>query len=158
MTLEARYHVTNEPGSAASLAGGRAELLTHLPAARVDGGFGWLDESGGVDPARPVELWITGRMTHVAALGVLAHEPADVGGPSRAELASLAAHGVASLAAGPLRDAEHDGWFAIAGVAGPVATAKQAYGHAFVILAASSALAAGVPGARAARRRSPRLR
>lgn len=133
----------------------RADLLRFAAGARRPEGFGWLDEHGVVDPSRPVELWITCRMTHVAALGLLAGEAPAPGGPDAAALADLAAHGVAALAGGPLRDAEHGGWFAAVtspadGAAGPstvLVDAKQAYGHAFVVLAASSAVAAGVPGA-----------
>ena len=33
-----------------------------------DGGFGWLDDDGRLDLTRPVELWISCRMTHVFAL------------------------------------------------------------------------------------------
>ena len=55
------------------------------------------------------------------------------------------AHGVAALS-GPLKDAEHGGWFAtphaLNGNRG-----KAAYLHAFVALAASSAVVAGAPGA-----------
>ncbi|MEZ5095565.1 MAG: AGE family epimerase/isomerase [Nocardioides sp.] len=124
----------------------RAELLRFLAGAEHPLGFGWLREDGSLDTTRPVELWITCRMTHVAALGVLAAEEPAPGGPSRERLAALAAHGVRSLT-GPLHDAQHGGWFAAVGADGPTATAKQAYGHAFVVLAASSAVAAGVTAA-----------
>lgn len=134
------------PGDAAYLATQRADLLRFMVGARRPDGFGWLDELGEVDTDRPVELWITCRMTHVAALGVLANEPPAVGGPDRAELAALAAHGVASLA-GPLRDHAYGGWYAAVADGVATVTTKQAYGHAFVILAASSAAKAGVPGA-----------
>ncbi len=49
--------------------------------------------------------------------------------------------------ANALRDADHDGWFAAAVDGVPTVTTKQAYGHAFVVLAASSAAAAGIEGA-----------
>jgi len=103
------------------------------------GGFGYLDEHGLVDPERPVELWITCRMTHVFALAALA------GRPGAAELVD---HGLAALT-GIFADAEHGGWFpALDPVTlAPVSTVKDAYPHAFVILAASSATAAGRPGA-----------
>lgn len=149
-------------GDALYLAEQRADLLRFAVGARRPEGFGWLDERGGVDPSHPVELWITCRMTHVAALGVLAGEEPAPGGPDAGALAGLAGHGVAALAEGPLRDAEHGGWFAAVtssdggGLDAPdggrsrvVTDAKQAYGHAFVVLAASSAVAAGVAGAEA---------
>lgn len=102
-----------------------------------DGGFGWLDDDGAVMAGRPVELWITCRMTHVASLGVLL---------GRADAGELADAGVAALT-GRLRDAEFGGWYGAVGHEGPVKTEKEAYGHAFVLLAASSALAAGRTGA-----------
>ncbi|WP_298802251.1 AGE family epimerase/isomerase [uncultured Pseudokineococcus sp.] len=134
------------PGSADHLADQRADLLRFAAGSRHDLGFGNLDDVGGVDPASPVELYVTCRMTHVFALGALANEPPAPGGPGRAEMLDLVAHGVRSLL-GPLRDAEHGGWSAVVGADGPVDDSKQAYAHSFVVLAGSSALAAGVEGA-----------
>ena len=103
------------------------------------GGFAWLDDAGSPQLDRPVELWITCRMTHVLALGLLADEaPAD-GGPDRERLVDLVRHGVRSLR-DALHDDRHGGWFAAVGREGPVDADKQAYGHAFVVLAASSAV------------------
>jgi mannose/cellobiose epimerase-like protein (N-acyl-D-glucosamine 2-epimerase family) len=113
------------------LAFGRASAL---PA----GGFGRLDDEGRVDPGRPVELWVTCRMTHVYALGALLGRPG---------CAPLVDHGLAALR-GLLHDEEHGGWFSAAGPDGPTDTTKGAYPHAFVVLAASSAGCAGRPGAR----------
>jgi len=96
------------------------------------GGFGWLLDDGTRDPARPVELWITCRMTHVYAL-------AELLGIDGA--AAMVEHGLAALE-GPLRDAVNGGWFASIDE-GPANDRKEAYAHAFVILAASSAVAAG---------------
>lgn len=103
------------------------------------GGFGWLDDDGVTDPSHPVELWISSRMTHSYALSVLRGNDAD---------RALVDHGVASLR-GALRDDAHGGWFASIGPDGPVNDAKETYGHAFVILASSSAAAAGHPEAAA---------
>lgn len=105
--------------------------------AHPDGGFGWLDETGQLDPSHDVELWITCRMTHCYSLAALLGRP----GASR-----LADHGVAALT-GRLHDSLHGGWYAAVGQHNP-SDAKEAYGHAFVILAAASATAAGRPGAR----------
>lgn len=102
-------------------------------------GFGWLDDDGAMDPRLPVQTWITARMTHVFSLAALRGEP---GAPELAEL------GTRALAAGPLRDPAHPGWFGSVSRSGaPEAVGKLAYDHAFVALAASSAVAAGVPGA-----------
>lgn len=136
------------PGDGEYLAAQRADLLRFAQGARHPLGFGWLDDSGSLDPARPVELWITCRMTHVMSLGLLADEPPAHGGPDRSTVADLAAHGVSALAT-TLADRDHGGWFAAVGPDGPVDDAKQAYGHAFVLLAASSATAAGIDGAEA---------
>jgi mannose/cellobiose epimerase-like protein (N-acyl-D-glucosamine 2-epimerase family) len=59
-------------------------------------------------------------------------------------LDALATHGVQALRT-TLFDGEHGGWFAAVDADGPVDDRKQAYGHAFVVLAASSATVAGVP-------------
>ncbi|WP_084074250.1 AGE family epimerase/isomerase [Demequina sp. NBRC 110052] len=133
-------------GDARYLAAQRADLLRFAAKARVDEGFGWLDDLGRVVPAQGVQLWITCRMTHTAALGLLADEPSLPGGPRTAELAELVDHGVRSLS-GLQRDDENGGWFARVGEGRIQDDAKEAYGHAFVVLAASSALAAGRPGA-----------
>ena len=125
-------------------------LLEGARAARLPGGgFGWLDDEGRPDPARPPQLWITTRMTHCFALGSLLGRPGD---------GEFADHGLAGLA-GVFADPDHDGWFtaldaapgAAPSGAAPSGAApsgvKEAYGHAFVLLAASSAVLAGRPGA-----------
>ncbi|WP_410643529.1 AGE family epimerase/isomerase [Amycolatopsis sp. lyj-346] len=115
-------------------------LLEFARAARhPGGGFAWLDDRGRPVHDRPVETWITCRMTHVFALAVL---------EGRTGHAELAEHGIAALT-GLLHDGEHGGWFASATVAGPAVDEKRAYEHAFVVLAAASAAAAGIDGARA---------
>lgn len=134
------------PGDAEYRASQRADLLRFAAGSRHPLGFGWLDSTGRLDTEHSVELWISCRMTHVASLAALADEPPAAGGPDRAALESLAEHGVASLS-GSLMDHENGGWFAAVGPDGPRVTTKQSYGHAFVILAASSACAAGIPGA-----------
>jgi mannose/cellobiose epimerase-like protein (N-acyl-D-glucosamine 2-epimerase family) len=101
------------------------------------GGFAWLDVAGEPQLDRPVELWITCRMTHVFALGSLMGRPGC--GP-------LVDHGVAALA-GRFRDPVNGGWYAGVDANGPVSRDKTAYEHAFVVLAATSASCAGRPGA-----------
>ena len=95
-----------------------------------DGGFAWLDADGTPDLARPRELLITARMTHCFALAHLLGRPGA---------AALADHGLAALD-GLFRDREHGGWLPAEGQ-----TDKRAYEHVFVVLAASSAVAAGRP-------------
>lgn len=105
------------------------------------GGFALLDDDGRPQPASPVHAYVTARMTHVFSLGHLLGRPTD---------GALADHGVAALT-GLLHDDEHGGWFGTIGPAGledPASDlAKGAYAHAFVVLAAASATAAGRPGA-----------
>lgn len=112
----------------------RADRLERLAAvaggSRVPDGFGWLLDDGTVDTSRPLQLWITARMTHVFAL-LGNHE--------------LAEHGLDSLSR-VFADPEHGGWFDEIGADGPVDTAKRCYGHDFVLLAAATAASAGAPG------------
>jgi len=108
-------------------------LLEFARAARVEGGFGWLDDGGTPDPDQPLQLWITARMTHVFALGHLLGRPG---------CAPLVDHGLAAIAGG-FADREHGGWFAEVAGDGTTRTDKEAYPHAFVLLAAASAALAG---------------
>jgi mannose/cellobiose epimerase-like protein (N-acyl-D-glucosamine 2-epimerase family) len=101
-------------------------------------GFAWLDDRGRPMPKRPIQAWITARMTHVFSLAHLRGTPGA---------GSLADHGVAALR-GRFRDAEHGGWYPELTPDGqPQTTAKRAYEHAFVVLAAASATVADRPGA-----------
>jgi mannose/cellobiose epimerase-like protein (N-acyl-D-glucosamine 2-epimerase family) len=110
-------------------------LLSFAARSRVPGGFGYLGDDGTVLPDRPVETWISARMTHVFGLAAL------LGHPGAAE---LAAHGVAALRGGPLHDAEHGGWRAASDD-----DTKAAYVHAFVVLAGATSTVAGIEGGRA---------
>ena len=101
------------------------------------GGFAWLDASGSAVPDRPVLTWITARMAHVHALATLRGIPGS---------AALVDHGVAALS-GPLHDDRYGGWHHRLEPDGSASGRKEAYTHAFVILAASSAVAAGRSGA-----------
>ncbi|KQS63959.1 AGE family epimerase/isomerase [Modestobacter sp. Leaf380] len=107
-------------------------LLAFAARARVPDGFGYLGADGVVEE-RPTETWISARMTHVFSLAALL---------GREGALELAEHGVRALASGPLRDGEHGGWGASTSD-----RSKAAYVHAFVLLAASSATTAAVPGA-----------
>ncbi len=100
-----------------------------------DGGFAWLDGEGNAVLDRPVETWITTRMTHVLSLGALLGIPGC--GP-------LIDHGIAALQT-LLADEVHGGWYSASDQ--PNQGEKRAYEHAFVILAASSATLANRKGA-----------
>ncbi len=128
-----------DPAHRRWLEGETDRLLEFSRAARhPSGGFAWLDERGRPLLDQPVELWVTCRMTHVFALGQLLGRPGC--GP-------LVDHGVQALQ-GRLRDLAHGGWFAAVGEDGVTDPGKETYGHAFVVLAASSATAAGHPQGR----------
>ncbi len=115
------------------------DRLLHFGRAAADpaGGFAWLDDDGAPAPEQSRELWVTCRMTHVYALGHLL---------GRAGCDSLVEHGLSALR-GRFRDGTHGGWYARVGTDGPLSTDKTAYEHAFVVLAAASALEAGTRGA-----------
>ena len=104
------------------------------------GGAAYLDVDGRPDLERPVHTWITARTVHVYALGAL------LGVPGSAAVARGALEGLT----GRLRDREHGGWFHAVGPDGTpdVAAGKSCYDHAFVVLAASTATLAGLPGGR----------
>ncbi len=99
------------------------------------GGFGWLDDEGRAVLDRPVETWITTRMTHVLSIGSLLGIPG---------CAPLVDHGISALQT-VLADPVHGGWFTANDQ--PNDGEKRAYEHAFVVLATSSAMLAGRSGA-----------
>lgn len=111
-------------------------LVDFAKAARVPDGFAQLDCFGRRPDDAPANTVTTARMVHSFALAHIQGLPGCT---------PLIDHGLAALA-GPLRDARHGGWFASAhGQDGN--TRKEAYLHAFVALAASSAAVAGRGGA-----------
>ncbi|MBO4510839.1 MAG: AGE family epimerase/isomerase, partial [Lachnospiraceae bacterium] len=95
-----------------------------------DDGTPWTD--------RNRETWITSRMTHVYSIGNMLRFNG---------CADLAEKGLKGLT-GELKDTKNGGWFAGVTADGKPLENKQCYAHAFVILAASSAYLAGVPGAK----------
>ena len=110
----------------------------------LQGGFFDLDERGlplptGWPPApEPTRnLFQTTRIVHCFALAHIMGRP----GASR-----LVDHGMKFLWDGH-RDQQHGGYHWSTGYKGPLNATKNAYGHAFVLLAASSAKAAGHPDA-----------
>src|SRR5690554_3177237 len=109
-------------------------------AALIDGGFGLLDERGKAGDDASVDLLITCRMTHVYAIGALLGS-ADAG--------ALMDHGMTALLT-KFADPVYGGWFSRVDRADgrPVSSTKDAYTHAFVLLAATSALHAGHRDAR----------
>ena len=94
-----------------------------------DDGTPWTD--------RPRETWITSRMVHVYSIGhMMGYEGCG----------QLADQGLKGLM-GELHDDANGGWYAGLKADGSCLPTKQCYAHAFVILAATSALLAGREGA-----------
>ena len=128
----------NAPAHQQWLAAEGLRLLDFAKASRLPEGFGNLDERGHLPAHAQAETMNTARMTHSFAMAHIQGLPG---------FAELVDHGIAALR-GPLRDALHGGWFAVAQHRDDN-TGKNAYLHAFVALAASSAAVAQRPGAQA---------
>ena len=128
----------NAPAHQQWLAAEGLRLLAFAKASKLPEGFGNLDEKGCLPANAHAETMNTARMTHSFAMAHIQGLPG---------FAELVDHGVKALS-GPLRDAEHGGWFA-APEHRDGNTDKAAYLHAFVALAASSAVVAQRPGAQA---------
>ena len=128
----------NAPAHQQWLAAEGLRLLAFAKASKLADGFGNLDEKGRLPANAYAETMNTARMTHSFAMAHIQGLPG---------FAEWVDHGVKALS-GPLRDAESGGWFAVAH-AQDDNTGKAAYLHAFVALAASSAVVAQRPGAQA---------
>lgn len=120
------------------------DLLGFGRATPVDGGgAAWLDDDGRPRTGQPLHTWIAGRTVHAYSIGHL------LGVPGCRPIATAALAGLHGPAA-PLRDHAHGGWLTSAPAAGqdhPIPDEKSCYAHAFVMLAGSSAVRAGLPGA-----------
>lgn len=102
------------------------------------GGSYYLGDDGTPWVDRNRETWITCRMAHVYSIGVgRGHQGSE-------ELVDAALKGLR----GELQDKENGGWYAGRTKDNGIVPDKQCYAHAFVILAASSALLAKRPGAK----------
>src|SRR5712691_8825422 len=128
-----------EPGTGEWRRAEASRLITFgRAAALADGGFGWLGANGEIDVTQPCPLYVNARMTHVFAL-------AHLDGVAGAE--SLAASGLGALVS-RYADGENGGWFSSVDLAGQVIDfTKTNYAHAHTLLATSSAVTAGIPGA-----------
>jgi sulfoquinovose isomerase len=129
----------SQPGTAEWRRAEAGRLISFGAAAALpDGGFGWLDVNGGIDVTQPRPLYVNERMTHVFALAHLA---------GTADADALAVSGLAALVS-RYADGENGGWFSSLDSSGRVNdSTKSNYAHAHVLLAAASAVAAGIPGA-----------
>ncbi|MBR6458895.1 MAG: AGE family epimerase/isomerase, partial [Actinomycetaceae bacterium] len=125
-------------------------LCEFAAGAKVPAGFGYLGADGEVLPEYGAQLWINCRMTHMFSLFALA-------GIEREKSRDLATHGIHAITE-YFHDHENGGWFSYieteldsSGKSRPnleKGPRKEAYAHAFVLLAASSASVADIPGAR----------
>src|ERR1700751_2868230 len=92
----------SEPGTGPGPRAEASRLISFGRAAALpDGGFGWLDVDGGIDPAQPRPLDINARMTSVFAL---ARRDGVAGA------AALAAAGIGAIA-DRYADGANGGWF-----------------------------------------------
>ena len=102
-----------------------------------DGASYYLGDDGTPWTDRNRETYITCRMAHVYSIGsFLKHEGSEA-------LIDAALAGIK----GELHDKANDGWYGAVNAAGEGVPGKLCYAHAFVILAATSAILAGRPGA-----------
>ena len=123
----------------------RAWLLAHFEhlldfgrRTPVDGGgAAWLDDDGAPIAEEGAQTWITCRTVHTYSLGAL------LGLPGARPIAQAALDGLT----GRMRDVEGGGWHGQVGGVVPEPAVKAAYQHAFVVLAASSGVLAGLDGA-----------
>ena len=120
----------------------KGEALRLLDFARnsvvPEGGFGYLDLNGEVDRSHPRELYVQCRMIQVFGLGYLL---------GLTESLDMVNEGVDALFKVFL-DVENSGFFnSVDYLGNPVDDNKLAYGHAFVLLAASTAKACKHPRA-----------
>lgn len=98
----------------------------------------YLGDNGLPLTERPKETWITSRMAHVYSIGkILGIEGSE----------TLATQAIGGLM-GELKDHRYGGFYSGITMTGQTLPDKMCYAHAFVILAASSALLADINGAK----------
>lgn len=103
-----------------------------------DGGFYWLDASGAAQADKPQPLWFIARLVYCFSVEHL------LGRPGAKQIAE---HGVRRLLS-RFRDQEWGGYFAAIDPDGVVRSSeKETYGHAFALLAGTSAHRAEIDGA-----------
>lgn len=125
------------PGHRRWLKGQADALFDFFQDASIDprGGFHDLDADGRPIAGAPRQIHSTGRMVHCFAIGSLLGRPG---------CDDLVDHGMEFLWKGH-RDDRHGGYMWSLDADGPRDDRKQAYGHAFVLLAAASARLLGHP-------------
>lgn len=122
----------------------RDELLEFGVRFPSEGGSSYyLGDDGTPWKDRNRETWITSRMVHVYSIGSMLYSDNY---RKKIYYKKLAEKGLKGLT-GELKDMENGGWYAGIIASGEILPNKQCYAHAFVILAASSAMLAGIQGA-----------
>lgn len=137
MEMEKKY-ILDTPENKAFMQELREELLQfghQFPS--PEGASYYLGDDGTPWKERDRETWITCRMAHVYSIGTL------LGHHGSEELADAALKGLS----GVLKDTKNGGWYAGITANSDIVPNKQCYAHAFVILAAASALLAARKGA-----------
>jgi mannose/cellobiose epimerase-like protein (N-acyl-D-glucosamine 2-epimerase family) len=132
------------PPTAADLAAEADRLMDVARLSLADCDVWWLDEHLEIDATQGRQLWITARMAHVLSVGSLRGRSHDRDASDIALKAIDADFG----------DRSNGGWFPAISATGAATLTKTAYEHAFVLLAASSGVIAGVPGASSLLRRA----
>ena len=99
-------------------------------------GYAYLDSQGHALPRLGSQLWLGARMLHCFSIAAMEGRPG-------AE--DVARHGIGFYLNGAGRDTEHGGWFPTVGGDSP-SFRKELYGQAHILLGASSATTAGIPG------------
>jgi mannose/cellobiose epimerase-like protein (N-acyl-D-glucosamine 2-epimerase family) len=107
------------------------------------GGASYLRDDGSPWPGQGLEAYETGRFAHAYALGSF------LSIPSKDEARRLCVASLLGFTTGALHDRRHGGWYTSVLASGTPQEGKACYAHAFVLLGASSALLAHVPGAKA---------
>ena len=116
----------------------REDLLSFGHRFLSEGGSSYyLGDDGTPWKDRNLETWITCRMAHVYSIGTM------MGHEGSGELVDGALKGLQ----GEMKDTQNGGWYGGLTPENEILPDKQCYAHAFVILAASSAVLAGREGA-----------
>ena len=102
------------------------------------GGAYYLGDDGTPWTDRPRECWITCRMAHVYSIGTM------LGYEGASQVAEASIRGLLT----ELRDHENGGFYSGITADGQILPDKMCYAHAFVILAGSSGVLAGINGAK----------
>lgn len=136
--METKYIIDTEENKAFLLENVRALLAFGRKFPSPGGASYYLGDDGTPWTDRPRETWITCRMAHVYSIGTI------LGQNGCGELVDEALKGLL----GELKDTKNGGWYAGLTSDDQALPGKQCYAHAFVILAATSALLSGRDGAK----------